>query len=222
VEAEARAITFEQAVADERPLLRGWFHAWAAAAAILGAAVLLLIADSPAAYVGGAVFAASLVALYATSASYHRIMWGPTARSILKRLDHSMIFVLIAGTYTPIALKVGGAWGISILCVAWGIAGGGILMKLAWPHAPRWLSVSMYVGLGWMSLVAAEVLITSFPPGPIIMLALGGVLYTVGGVVYALRRPDPWPRIFGYHEVFHLLVVAGSVVHFTLIAAFVV
>jgi hemolysin III len=220
VDAETRVIRLDEAV-DERPLLRGWFHLWAAVAAFAGTALLLVLADSASAYVGGAIFAASLVALYSTSAGYHRITWGPLARRILKRLDHAMIFVLIAGTYTPITLKIGGAWGISMLSVVWGIAGGGVLLKLVWPDAPRWLSVALYVTLGWLALVAASELVQSFAPGPIAMLALGGVLYTLGGIVYALRRPDPWPRIFGYHEVFHALVVAGSAVHYSLVATFV-
>jgi hemolysin III len=206
---------------EQRPALRGWLHAAAVLAAVVGAAVLLLVASSARAYVGGAIFAASLFLLYGTSAAYHRFEWNPTARSVVKRIDHAMIFVLIAGTYTPLCLHVSLAWGIPMLAVVWGIAGAGILMKVAWPDAPRWLSVTLYLALGWLSLVAARELVASFSAVELTMLALGGVLYTIGSLVYAARWPDPWPRIFGYHEVFHVFVVAGSVLHFTLVAVYV-
>lgn len=206
---------------SQQPLLRGVSHLGAAIAAPAGAAWLLLIADSPSAYVGGAIFAASLILLYGTSASYHRMSWKPTLRRVLRRLDHAMIFVLIAGTYTPLCLKVSLAWGIPILSVVWGIAGAGVLLRLAWLGGPRWLGVTLYAVLGWLSLVAVSELLEEFASGLLVMLVLGGVLYTLGGAVYAAGRPDPWPRVFGYHEVFHLLVIAGSAVHYSLIAAFV-
>ena len=206
---------------SQRPLLRGVFHLGAAIAATAGAAWLLLIADSPPAYIGGAIFAASLILLYGISGSYHSFSWKPTQRRILRRLDHAMIFVLIAGTYTPLCLKLSLAWGIPILSVVWGIAGVGILLRLVWMGGPRWLSVALYVTLGWTALVGVSEIVQEFAFAPLAMLALGGVLYTLGGAVYAARRPDPWPRVFGYHEVFHLLVIAGSAVHYSLIAAFV-
>src|SRR3989304_7411759 len=136
-------MTFATALSSQRPRLRGVSHVVAAiVATTLGAPALLLIADSPRAYVGAAVFAASLILLYGTSAGYHRMTWTPRLRGIAKRLDHAMIFVLIAGTYTPFCLLVpSDAWGISLLSVVWGIAGAGGLLKLAWPGAPRWLSV---------------------------------------------------------------------------------
>jgi hemolysin III len=206
----------------QRPVLRGVFHLYAAIAAVVGAAVLLLVAGSPSAYVGGAIFAASLILLYGTSAVYHRITWTPTVRGLLKRLDHSMIFVLIAGTYTPICLVVLSLpWGITMLSVIWGLAAGGVLLKIAWPTAPRWLSVSLYVILGWLALIGAWELAARFEPSPLVLLALGGALYTLGGVVYAIGKPDPWPQVFGYHEVFHLLVVLGSVLHYSLVAIYV-
>jgi len=206
---------------EQRPLLRGWFHLIAAVTAVAGLVALLLLADSAEAYAGGAVFAVSLIALYTTSATYHTITWGRRMRAFLKRLDHSMIFVLIAGTYTPICLVAASrAWGITILAIAWSIALAGIIMKVAWPGAPRWLSVLLYAGAGWLGAVAAVPLTDWLAWTPIGLLVLGGVLYTLGGIIYAARRPNPWPRVFGYHEVFHLLVIAASALHFTLVAVY--
>ena len=201
--------------------MRGVMHLGAAMAAPIGTAWLLLRADSPTGYVGAAVFGTSLILLYWTSAGYHRFHWGAIMYGALKRMDHAMIFILIAGTYTPFAFQVSPAWWIPILSVVWGVAGAGALMKVVWPDGPRWLSVTLYVALGWVVVAAASEVLAVLPAGLNIMLAVGGVLYTVGGVVYALRRPNPWPRVFGYHEVFHTLVVAGSAIHFSLVAIYV-
>lgn len=205
----------------ERPALRGMFHLVAALAALAGTAWLLIVANSPTAYVGGTIFASSLILLYGTSATYHRINWRPTARRVVKRLDHAMIFVLIGGTYTAFGLKVSLAWGIPMLSVVWTVAGVGVLLKIARPDAPRALSVALYVALGWVALVATSELLNAFSAVPLTLLGLGGVLYTLGGLVYAMGRPNPWPRVFGYHEVFHLFVIAGSAVHFSAIAFYV-
>ncbi len=212
------------AVADlavERPALRGMLHIGAAVAATFGAAWLLLVAGSPTGYVGAAIFGASLMLLYGTSATYHQVQWRPFWGRIFKRLDHAMIFVLIAGTYTPFALGVSPAWGIPVLSVVWSLAGVGALLKVVWPDAPRWLSVSLYVGLGWVGFVAASEAIAQYAGGPLALLIVGGALYTLGGVIYAAGRPNPWPRIFGYHEVFHVLVVAGSALHYSAVAFYV-
>lgn len=206
---------------ERRPLLRGYFHLTAAVAAVFGCVALILLADSPRAYVGGAIFATSLILLYTVSATYHTITWGERMRGVLKRLDHSMIFVLIAGTYTPFCLlAVNDAWGFSLLAVVWSVAAAGIVMKVLWPSAPRWLGVSFYIATGWIALVAATELADWFAAVPLLLLAGGGLLYTIGGVIYALRRPNPFPRVFGYHEVFHLLVIGGSVMHYSLIAGY--
>lgn len=207
---------------DERkPLLRGYFHVSAALAAMAGFVVLVMLADTPRAYVGGAVFAVSLVALYTISGTYHTITWGRRAHAVLKRLDHAMIFVLIAGTYTPLCLLAASdAWGLSLLALVWSIAGMGVVLKLVWPDAPRWLGVGLYMATGWVALVAATELADWFALVPLLLLAGGGLLYSAGGVIYALRRPDPFPSVFGYHEVFHVLVIAGSVLHYSLIAGY--
>ncbi|HYM16768.1 MAG TPA: hemolysin III family protein [Dehalococcoidia bacterium] len=209
---------------EERvPQLRGVLHLVAAGLAPVGLLVLLLIADSPARYVGAAVFASSLILLYATSATYHVGHWPQRARDMVMRADHATIFVFIAGTYTPFCLvTLGGAWGISMLSVVWTFAGLGALLKIIWPRAPRWLGVSLYLGLGWIGAIAAAPIISSLPVTALALLVTGGMLYTVGAIVYATRWPDPFPRMFGFHEVFHALVVAGTVLHFTLIALYVV
>ena len=204
-----------------RPLLRGRLHLLAAWVAVAGLVILMLLAHSPRAYVGGAIFATSLILLYFTSGVYHAITWGRRMRSLLKRLDHSMIFVLIAGTYTPFCLVVlDDAWGISMLSVIWGIALAGVILKMVWPGAPRWLSVTLYASAGWLGLVASVPLSQWFAVAPLVLLVTGGVLYTLGGVIYAVRRPNPFPSVFGYHEVFHLLVIAGSVLYFSLVAIY--
>jgi hemolysin III len=140
----------------------------------------------------------------------------------MKRLDHAMIFALIAGTYTPFCLLVlGDGWGFSMLAVVWAIAGAGMLTKIAWPDAPRWLSVGSYLGVGWLALVAAAPIVSALPPAALAVLISGGALYSLGAVAYGLRRPDPSPQVFGYHEVFHALVVAGALAHFSLITFYV-
>ena len=213
----------DSATTDRRPMLRGVLHLVAAGAALAGIVVLVLLADSAAGYVGGAIFAACLALLYATSGLYHTVTWGPRLRDLLKRLDHSTIFLLIAGSYTPFCLAVlNTAWGISLLAVVWSLAGAGVLLKLVWPGGPRWLSVGLYLGVGWLAAVAATELLEWFTLVPLALLVLGGVMYSLGGVVYAARRPNPFPRVFGYHEVFHAFVVAGSALHFLLVAAYVV
>ncbi len=206
---------------ERKPLLRGYFHLAAAGAAVAGFVVLLLLADTPRAYAGGAIFAVSLIALYTISGTYHTIPWGRRAHAVLRRLDHAMIFVLIAGTYTPLCLLAASdAWGLSLLVIVWSIAGMGIALKLVWPDAPRWLGVGLYMATGWIALVAATELADWFAFVPLLLLGGGGLLYSAGGVIYALRRPDPFPSVFGYHEVFHVLVIGGSVLHYSLVAGY--
>lgn len=208
--------------AAARPLMRGTMHLVVAVLAPFGLVLLLLLADSPRRYVGASIFATSMTLLYTTSASYHLAPWPPRLRRIMMRIDHSMIFVLIAGTYTPFCLVVlSNAWGIPMLSVVWSLAGAGVLLKVRWPTAPRKLSVGLYLGLGWIGLIAAPAVATSMTAAALLMLIVGGLFYTVGAITYAMRKPDPFPSVFGYHEVFHALVIAGSAVHFVLIAAYV-
>ena len=212
----AEALTFE------RPMLRGTLHLFAAFAAIGGTVWLLLIANSPTGYVSAAIFGTSLMLLYGTSATYHQIPWPPTWRHIPKRIDHAAIFVLIAGTYTPFCLNVNLAWGIPLLSVVWSLAAVGMIMKLVWPYGPRWLSFALYAGLGWVGIIGVSAAFAAYATSPIALLLAGGLMYNIGGTIYALKRPDPWPRVFGFHEVFHTFVVAGSLLHFTAIAVYVI
>lgn len=203
-----------------RPALRGVLHLVSFVAAIVGMPLLLIIADSPSAYAGAAIFSTSLILLYGTSASYHMIRWTPELKARVRRIDHSMIFVLIAGTYTPFCLvALGLAWGISILSVVWSLAAAGIVLNALWPSAPRFVGVSLYVGLGWLAVVAGAEIFAEFPTSTIVLLILGGVCYTVGGIIYGIRRPDPFPRYFGFHEIFHTFVVTGSAIHFWIVAS---
>ena len=202
-----------------RPIMRGVLHLCVAVAAPFGMVLLLLLADSPRRYVGAAVFATSLLLLYASSANYHLAPWPDRLHRVWKRVDHSMIFVLIAGTYTPFFLVVlSAAWGISMLAVIWALAGAGALLKIIWPDAPRWLGVALYLALGWIVVIPAAQVIGSLALMAMLLLLIGGMAYTIGGIIYARRRPDPWPRVFGYHEVFHALVIAGSAIHFAVVA----
>jgi len=199
---DTQAATLSYGALPERPTLRGVMHLVAAIGATAGVAWLLLAADSARGYVGGAIFGASLILLYGTSASYHRINWQPAVRRLLKRLDHSMIWVLIGGTYTPFCLRIDAAWGISILSVVWAIAGAGVLMKLIWPDLPRWVSVTLYVALGWLAVVGASELVTTFPAAAVALPKLPQPLQPghndrirysapVVRLVESLQRPRP-------------------------------
>jgi hemolysin III len=193
-----------------KPLLRGVSHQVAFFAALLPLGWLLGRARPGLATVAAAVYGGSLLLLLGTSALYHRVHWRPAARALVKRLDHSAIFVLIAGTYTPIfLLAVGGQLGSGLCLTLWLGALLGIAQTLGWPAAPRWLHVGIYVVLGWIGALGLAAELRSIGLWGMTYHVLGGVLYTVGAIVYARRRPDPYPTVFGYHEVFHLLVIVA-------------
>ena len=199
-----------------RPALRGRIHllvALVCPAALVG---LILIADNPREYVGGAIFGAAMLLLFSASSAYHLARRG---RAFLQKLDRSMIFVLIAGTYTPFCLVVlGNGWGIPILCVVWTVAALGIATKVFNPTPPRWLNLGLYMGMGWLGAIAAAPLFSSAPPGVIPLVLLGGFFYSVGGVVHVIHRPNPFPTVFGYHEVFHVLTVAAGATFYSTVA----
>ena len=161
------------------------------------------------------IFGLSLIALYTASALYHLLPLSPPGVARLRRVDHMMIFVLIAGTYTPFCLlALDGAWRVGLLSVIWGLALCGILFKLFWMGASRWLSVALYLGMGWVAVIAAPDLFRAVPIGGMVWVLGGGLVYSVGAIVYGLRRPNPWPGAFGFHELWHLFVVVGSACHF--------
>jgi hemolysin III len=182
--------------------------------------VLVIAAPDGRATFAAAVYAASVSALLGTSALYHRIDWvRPRARAWMRRLDHSMIFVLIAGTYTPFSLLVlDGPLATAVLIVVWAGALGGIVLNLVWITAPKWLTATVYVALGWVAVIAMPQLAEALGAAGVALLFGGGLLYTAGAVVYALQRPNPAPTVFGYHEIFHALVLAAAVAHFAVVA----
>ena len=207
-----------------KPRLRGVLHQWACAGSVPLGLALVLVAGTARARVALSVYAVSLVALFGVSALYHRINWrSVTGRDWMRRLDHSMIFVLIAGSYTPFAVLVlHGSLAVAILVGVWAGALLGVVFNMVWRNAPTWLRAALYVGLGWIAVAAAPQLGAGIGLVGMILVAFGGVLYTSGAVVYAVKRPDPVPTVFGYHEVFHLLVIAAAAVQYAVIAFWIV
>lgn len=208
---------------DEIPTLRGVSHFWAVWFAAAAAVVLVVFAGSPTARLSSVVYGVGLIGLFAGSATYHRWRWDPRWRPLLRRVDHSTIFVFIAASYTPIGVLVlEGTLRTTVLVVAWAGALVGVIFSLAWIDAPRVLQAALYIGLGWVAVVATPQMLDRLGVAPVVLIAVGGILYTLGAVVYARRRPDPWPRTFGFHEVFHAFVIAAAVCHFVAIAGWVV
>ena len=200
-----------------KPRLRGVLHAYAFFAALGAGTMLVVAAESGRPRLAAAIYAFGLAGLLGTSALYHRVTWPPRARMWMRRLDHSMIFVLIAATATPVALLVlENPLRTVLLAVAWGGAGAGVVLSLLWPMAPRWLSAIVYIGVGWSGLVALPRLAEDHILA-LVLIGIGGLLYSVGAGVYATSRPDPWPGTFGYHEVFHALVTGAAALHFVAI-----
>ena len=207
-----------------KPRLRGVLHQWAFFVAVVAGAVLVLVAPPGRATLATAIYAVTVAGLFGVSATYHRVDWvSTTARRWMRRLDHSMIFLLIAGTYTPFALlALHGGLATAILIVVWSGAFAGIVLNLVWIDAPKWLTAVVYVALGWVAIVAFPSLFDQLGVIATLLVGLGGILYTLGAVVYATRKPDPAPAVFGYHEIFHALVIAAAAVQYTVIAFYVV
>ena len=202
----------------ERPRLRGILHLAAFPLSLVAGVVLIASANSVAARVSSAVYAASASVLFGVSALYHRGRWSTRARALMQRLDHSNIFVLIAGTYTPVAvlLLTGGAR-IAVLAVVWGGAVTGVILRVVWRSAPRWLFIPLYITLGWVAVAVMPSLLERGGATLTLLLVIGGVTYTAGAIIVALHRPDPAPRVFGYHEVFHLMTLGGYGLHYAAI-----
>ena len=205
-----------------KPRLRGVSHRWAFFASLFAGGALVRMAPGTRAVAAAMVYAVSVSALFGVSALYHEVTWSVPARRWMRRLDHSMIFLLIAGTYTPIGVLVlPGTLARVLLAVVWGGALLGVALNMIWIDAPKWFSAIVYIALGWVAVVAFPELLSQLGMTATGLIALGGVLYSAGAAVYALRRPDPVPAVFGYHEVFHALVIAAAVAHYVVVAFYV-
>ena len=212
----------EPPIAVERPLLRGALHGFAFAAA-LAVGILLVVFTRDSRILPAAVFAASAVLMLGTSTLYHRIKWSPKARLWMRRADHAGIFLLIAGTYTPVALiSLSGAWRTAVMAVVWSGAIAATISKFCWVAAPKWLTAVLGLALGWVGVIVLPRFAHHEGITPVILLAAGGLAYSAGAVVYAIKRPDPSPRIFGYHELFHALTIVALACQYVAIAFFVV
>lgn len=201
-----------------KPRLRGWIHLWAAVVGVLAGTVLTITASqvSAKAAIATTVYCATVCAMFGVSATYHRIHWhSATSRTRMKRADHSMIFLFIAGSYTPFGLlALPTATGRVLLTVVWVGALCGVALKMAWPMAPRWVGVPLYLLLGWAIVPVAPELVRQVGVAPMLLLLVGGILYSIGGVLYAAKWPNPWPRTFGHHEFFHAATVIAALCHF--------
>ncbi len=200
-----------------KPRMRGWLHAYGFGAAVVCGIVLCsLAATRPgwAPLVSCLVYSLTVCALFGTSALYHRRVWSPRGYKIMRRLDHSMIFVLIAGTYTPFCvLLLPRPSGPILLAVVWGGALAGVATKMIWPHARRWLSAPLYVALGWVGIAVLPHILRDGGVAAFVLIVIGGVSYSAGAVCYALRRPNPWPAVFGHHELFHAITLIAALCH---------
>jgi hemolysin III len=203
-----------EAAREIKPKLRGWLHLLAFPLSLVAGSTLVLLSEGERDKIATTVFAASSSLLFGSSALFHRGHWSPRWHGVLRRLDHSTIFLLIAGTYTPFALTLlHGASARILLCLVWGGALLGIAFRVLWIGAPRWLYLPVYVALGWAAIFWLKDFASA---GPLVlaMIVLGGGLYSVGGLVYGLRWPNPVPRWFGFHEVFHSLTIAAFIAHY--------
>lgn len=194
------------------PRLRGWLHTVMAPVSLVAGLVLVLLAPAGAATVAACLFAASAVAVFTVSGVYHRGHWSAAGQALLKRWDHANIFVLIAGSYTPFAvLALRDEVRSSVLAVTWSGAIAGAVFRIVWVEAPRWLYVALYLALGWAAVLVVPQLVHGAGVAAFVLIAVGGAFYSAGAVVYALRRPDPSPRWFGFHEVFHSCTIAAFI-----------
>jgi hemolysin III len=202
---------------EGKPTWRGWIHAITAPLAVVAGIVLIVVADGPAAKASAAVFMASSILLFGVSAVYHRFNWSPRVKAVFRRLDHANIFVLIAGTYTPLAVSaLPFDQGIVLLIAVWAGALLGIVFRVFWVYAPRWSYVPLYLGLGWAAVFYAVDLV-QFNAVAMLFVLIGGLSYTAGALFYGFKRPNPWPGRFGFHELFHTCTVIAFLCHWTAI-----
>ncbi|MER7786403.1 MULTISPECIES: PAQR family membrane homeostasis protein TrhA [Streptomyces] len=208
----------ERAAAVLKPRMRGWLHAGVFPLALAGGIVLITLARSAAAVAALSVYALSACLLFGTSALYHRGTWGPRGEAVLRRLDHANIFLIIAGTYTPLAVLLLPAGQQKVLLsLVWGGAAAGVAFRVFWINAPRWLYTVCYIALGWAAVFYLPDFAHTGGTAVVALVVAGGLLYTAGATVYGLKRPDPWPRWFGFHEVFHTLTIAAFASHYAAI-----
>jgi len=219
--ADARTAA-DEFIARQKPRLRGVSHEWAFFVSLVAGATLVVAAPTPRATAAVAIYAASLSALLGVSALYHRINWRrPEIRRWMRRLDHSMIFLLIAGTVTPFALLVmDGPLATALLIAVWAGALAGTVVELIWIDAPKWISAIVYVAVGLIGAIGFPAIVAEAGIVAGLLIAAGGALYATGAIIYAAQRPNPSPAVFGYHEVFHALVIAAAAAHFAAIALF--
>lgn len=200
-----------------KPRMRGWLHTYAFFVAVVCGIVLCSIAATRpgwAPLTSCLIYSLTVCGLFGTSALYHRRVWSERGYQLMRRMDHSMIFVFIAGTYTPFCLLLLSDRAAAVmLALVWGGALGGVGLKLVWPHAPRWVSAPLYLALGWVSVAIIPDVLREGGVTALVLLAVGGAVYSVGAVCYALRRPDPWPTVFGHHEFFHACTLVAAICH---------
>ncbi len=207
--------------AGARPRLRGVLHQYAFFVSLGVGTALVAVQDPLRRQVAAAVFAATTAAMFGTSALYNRVTWSPKWRQRMRRLDHTTIFLLIAGSYTAVALLVlSGTWRLAVLAVVWSGVLAAVVVSLVLPQAPKWVAAGIGVGLGWVGVIAFPKLLERVGPWGMALALVAGLLYTAGAVVYARRRPDPFPAVFGYHELFHALVIAAVACQYVCIAFF--
>jgi hemolysin III len=206
-----------------KPLLRGVLHQAAFFVSLVIGALLVAGAEDGRHRAVAAVFAASVAACFGASALYHRVTWTPRLRPWMRRVDHAGVYLLIAGTYTPVCLlALHGAWRLAILLTVYIGAGAAIVLKFAWVDAPKWLAAALGIVLGWVAVVVLPQLAERLDPAAVALLGVGGLAYTAGAIVYTRRRPDPLPSVFGYHELFHALTIVAVACQYVAIAFFVV
>ena len=216
-------MTDQIAAGPDKPKLRGVLHQAAFIVAVALAPLLIVGADGGRPRLAAAVFAGSVAACFGASALYHRVTWTPRVRLWMRRIDHAGVYLLIAGTYTPVSLLVlSGAWRPVVLTIVWAGAAAAIILKFVWVQAPKWLAAAIGLALGWVAVVALPQLIIHLDPAAVTLLVVGGLAYTAGAIVYARRRPDPAPAVFGYHELFHALTIVGVACQYVAIAFFIV
>jgi hemolysin III len=205
------------------PRLRGVTHAYAFFISVVAASLLIVLTPAGTPRAAAAIYGAGLCALFGVSGLYHRWRWDPRWKSVLRRVDHSNIYLFIAASYTPVGtLVLSGATQWIVLVSVWAGALAGVTLSIAWINAPRFVCSLCYCSLGWVAVLAFPQLQAELPAAPLLLIGLGGLLYTIGAVVYALGRPNPWPAVFGFHEIFHVFVILAAIAHFVAMAGWIV